>query len=438
MEPFVVGLFSLIAIIVLIYGGCYVAIALSLVSFFGVWFIKEDPVIGVRMMTLAVTDAIKHVDYASIPTFVMMGLIVGKVGFGSDIYDVANQVFRRLRGGLGIATVAANAAFAAVTGSSIAAASVFTRVSVPEMIRYDYTKHFAVGVVAGSSVLGMIIPPSVMMIIYAFVAEQSVAHMFIAGIVPGLLLATAFIAAIMLMTAFTPRFIGSGAFVRTVDGHELMSAPEMAWKLTPLVLLILIVLGGIYTGFFTPSEAGATGALTAFVLSLLGRRMSWAAFRDILVDTGHITANLLFLIIAASMYSKMLGIASLPFLLSQWIDHIDLGFAGMMILYVILLLFLGTIIDTGSIILVCVPLFLTAIENMGLSLVWFGLITVVGAEIGLLTPPFGLSCFVIKAAVNRDDIGLNDIFFGAFPFAVVMLLVLIVLIAFPQISLVLL
>jgi len=438
MEPFVVGLFSLIAIIVLIYGGCYVAIALSLVSFFGVWFIKEDPVIGVRMMTLAVTDAIKHVDYASIPTFVMMGLIVGKVGFGSDIYDVANQVFRRLRGGLGIATVAANAAFAAVTGSSIAAASVFTRVSVPEMIRYDYTKHFAVGVVAGSSVLGMIIPPSVMMIIYAFVAEQSVAHMFIAGIVPGLLLATAFIAAIMLMTAFTPRFIGSGAFVRTVDGHELMSAPEMAWKLTPLVLLILIVLGGIYTGFFTPSEAGATGALTAFVLSLLGRRMSWAAFRDILVDTGHITANLLFLIIAASMYSKMLGIASLPFLLSQWIDHIDLGFAGMMILYVILLLFLGTIIDTGSIILVCVPLFLTAIENMGLSLVWFGLITVVGAEIGLLTPPFGLSCFVIKAAVNRDDIGLNDIFFGAFPFAVVMLLVLIVLIAFPQLSLVLL
>jgi tripartite ATP-independent transporter DctM subunit len=214
-----------------------------------------------------------------------------------------------------------------------------------------------------------------------------------------------------------------------------MSAGEMAWKLTPLVLLILIVLGGIYTGFFTPSEAGATGALTAFVLSLLGRRIGWTAFKDLLVDTGHITANLLFLIIAASMYSKMLGIASLPFLLSQWIDDVQLGFAGMMTVYVLLLLFLGTIIDTGSIILVCVPLFLAAIESMGLSLVWFGLITVVGAEIGLLTPPFGLSCFVIKAAINRDDIGLNDIFFGAFPFAVVMLLVLIVLIAFPQITL---
>jgi len=438
MEPFVVGLFSLIAIVVLIYAGCYVGIVLSLVSFLGVWFIKEDPVIAVRMMTLAVNDAIKHVDYASIPTFVMMGLIVGKSGFGADIYDVANQLFRRLRGGLGVATVVANAAFAAVTGSSIAAASVFTRVSVPEMIRYDYTKKFAVGVVAGSSVLGMIIPPSVMMIIYAFVAEQSVAQMFIAGVVPGLLLAAAFIAAIMLMTAFTPGFIGKGAFARIVQEDNLMSFGEMIWKLTPLVLLILIVLGGIYTGFFTPSEAGATGALTAFVLSLIGRRMDWRAFKDILVDTGHITANLLFLIIAASMYSKMLGIASLPFLLSQWIESIQLGFVGMMTVYVILLLFLGTIIDTGSIILVCVPLFLSTIENMNLSLVWFGLITVVGAEIGLLTPPFGLSCFVIKAAIDRDDIALNDIFLGAFPFAVVMLLVLIVLIAFPQLSLVLL
>jgi len=435
MEPFIVGIFSLVAIIVLIYAGCYVAIALSLVSFLGVWFIKSDPVIAVRMMSLAVADAIKHVDYASIPTFVMMGMIVGKSGFGSDIYEVANQIFRRLRGGLGIATVAANTAFAAVTGSSIAAASVFTRVSVPEMIRYDYSRRFAVGVVAGSSVLGMIIPPSVMMIIYAFVAEQSVAHMFIAGILPGLLLAAAFIGAIMVMTAFFPRFIGAGAYTKQLAEPDLMPVGLMIWKIVPLVLLVLIVLGGIYTGFFTPSEAGATGAFTAFAMSLIARRMNWKSFKEVLIDTGHITANLLFLIIAASMYSKMLGIASLPFLLSQWIDQIELSFALTMMIYVILLLFLGTIMDTGSIILVCVPLFLTAIENMGMSLIWFGLITVVGAEIGLLTPPFGLSCFVIKAAVNRDDISLYDIFYGAFPFAVVMLMVLIVLIAFPQISL---
>ena len=182
MEPFVVGFASLILIVVLIYAGCYVAVTLSFVSFLGVWFIKEDMLIAMRMMTLAVTDSIKSYDFASIPTFVMMGMIVGKAGFGADVYDVANQIFRRVRAGLGIATVAANAAFAAVTGSSIASASVFTRVAIPEMIRYDYNKRFAVGVVAGSSVLGMIIPPSVMLIIYAFVAEQSIGDLFLAGV----------------------------------------------------------------------------------------------------------------------------------------------------------------------------------------------------------------------------------------------------------------
>ncbi len=438
MEPFAVGLISLIAIVVLIYAGSYVAITLCCVSFLGVWFIKGDATIAVRMMTLSVTDAIKNYEYASIPTFVMMGLIVGKAGFGADIYEVANQLFRRLRGGLGIATVAANAAFAAVTGSSIAAASVFTRVSVPQMIRYDYSRQFAVGVVAGSSVLGMIIPPSVMMIIYAFVAEQSVGDMFLAGVVPGLLLAATYISTILAMTVLAPQFIGPGAFVTHTEKDDLLSARQMILKMTPIVILILTVLGGIYSGYFTPSEAGATGALFAFVLSLLKRRMTWKAFKDVLIDSGHITANLLFLIIAASMYSRMLGIAGLPFLLSQWLNHIDLGFFWLMTTYVLLLLFLGTIIDTGSIILVCVPLFLRAIDDMGLSLVWFGLVTVVGAEIGLLTPPFGLSCFVIKAAIDRDDISLNDIFYGAFPFALVMLLVLIVLIAFPQITLVIL
>lgn len=438
MQPYIAGIVSLILIVLLIYAGAYVAVALSIVSFLGVWFIKADALIAVRMMTLSVTDSIKAYDYAAIPTFVMMGMIVGKAGFGSDVYEVANQLFRRVRGGLGVATVVANAAFAAVTGSSIASASVFTRVAVPEMIRFNYNKRFAVGVVAGSSVLGMIIPPSVMLIIYAFVAEQSIGDLFLAGVIPGLLLAAAYIAAIWLMTIFMPKFVGEGAFVTPIADHELMPPREMVVKVVPIAILIVVVLGGIYTGFFTASEAGATGALIAYIISLFRGRIGWASFKDILIDTGHITANILFLIIAASMYSRMLGIAGLPSLLAEWLDHISLGFFWLMTLYVVLMLFLGTIIDTASIILICVPLFLRAIEGMELSLIWFGLITVVGAEIGLLTPPFGLSCFVIKSAIDRPDISLTDIFAGAFPFAVVMLLVLIVLIAFPQLSLVLL
>jgi tripartite ATP-independent transporter DctM subunit len=438
MDSYIAGIISLLLIVLLIYAGAYVAVALSLVSFLGVWFIKADALIAVRMMTLAVTDSIKAYDFASIPTFVMMGMIVGKAGFGADVYEVANQVFRRVRGGLGVATVAANAAFAAVTGSSIASASVFTRVAVPEMIRYNYNKRFAVGVVAGSSVLGMIIPPSVMLIIYAFVAEQSIGDLFLAGVVPGLLLSAAYILAIWLMTYFMPKFVGAGAFASPVTDDNLLPARMLLIKILPITILIVTVLGGIYTGFFTASEAGATGALIAYILSLFRGRINWTSFKEILVDTGHITANILFLIIAASMYSRMLGIAGLPSLLANWLEHINLGFTWLMTIYVVLLLFLGTIIDTASIILICVPLFLPAIEGMNLSLIWFGLITVVGAEIGLLTPPFGLSCFVIKSAVDRPDIGLNDIFAGAFPFAVVMLLVLIVLIAFPQLSLILL
>jgi C4-dicarboxylate transporter DctM subunit len=438
MEPYLAGIVSLILIVLLIYAGAYVAVVLSIVSFLGVWFIKGDALIAVRMMTLAVTDSIKAYDFASIPTFVMMGMIVGKAGFGSDVYEVANQLFRRVRGGLGVATVAANAAFAAVTGSSIASASVFTRVAIPEMIRFDYSKRFAVGVVAGSSVLGMIIPPSVMLIIYAFVAEQSIGDLFLAGVIPGLLLSAAYVAAIWLMTVFTPAYVGRGAFVVPVSGDKLLPPGELFIKVLPITILIIVVLGGIYTGFFTASEAGATGALIAYILSLFRGRIGWKHFKEILIDTGHITANILFLIMAASMYSRMLGIAGLPSMLAAWLDHINLSFFWLMTVYVILLLFLGTIIDTASIILICVPLFLRAIEDMNLSLIWFGLITVVGAEIGLLTPPFGLSCFVIKSALDRPDVSLTDIFAGAFPFAVVMLLVLIVLIAFPQLSLMIL
>jgi C4-dicarboxylate transporter, DctM subunit len=281
--------------------------------------------------------------------------------------------------------------------------------------------------------LGMLIPPSVMLIIYAFVAEQSVGDMFLAGVVPGLVLSAAFVATIFAMTYVVPGFVGRGAFV-AADGKSLMSTGEILAKLAPLTLLILIVLGGIYAGIVTASEAGAAGALVAFLIAALKRRMSWEAIKEVLIDTGHVTAAILFLIMAATMYSRMLGIAGLPSMFSTWLSQAELSFAMMMFLYVLLLLFLGTIIDTSSIILICAPLFLKAMEDGGHSLVWFGIVTVVGAEIGLLTPPFGISCFVIKQTLDRADISLNDVFAGALPFAVIMLAVLTLLIAFPQLS----
>ena len=282
------------------------------------------------------------------------------------------------------------------------------------MIRFNYSKRFAVGVVAGTSVLGMIIPPSVMMIIYAFIAEQSVGDMFLAGVVPGLLLSRAFIVGDHADDRGGSALHRRGR-LRHADGRQRTDVGRRDdWSSSRRSsFLIVLVLGGIYTGFFDAAEAGAIGAFFAFILACCAGASAGRNSREVLIDTGHITANILFLIISASMYSRMLGIAGLPFMLSQWLDNINVGFGVTMTLYVLLLLFLGTIIDTGSIILVCVPLFLHAVDTMGLSLVWFGLITVVGAEIGLLTPPFGLSCFVIKTAIDRKDITLNDIFFGA-------------------------
>jgi tripartite ATP-independent transporter DctM subunit len=274
-----------------------------------------------------------------------------------------------------------------------------------------------------------------MLIIYSFVSEQSVGDMFLAGIVPGLLLSGAFIAAILAMTILTPGFIGKGAFATEIGADEpRMPMRSMVNKLAPLALLILIVLGGIYSGVVTAAEAGAAGAFIAFIIASLKGRMSLTKLKEVLIDTGHVTAAILFLIMSATMYSRMLGIAGLPSLFSNWLSHADLDFTMMMTLYVILLVFLGTIIDTSSIILICAPLFLATIETMGLNLVWFGIVTVVGAEIGLLTPPFGISCFVIKQTLERRDISLNDIFIGAAPFALIMLGVLVLLVAFPQLS----
>lgn len=438
MTPFEIGIASVVFIVVMIYAGLYIPVALGLVSFLGVWIIRDDIEIAINMLALAAADTVSHQVFATVPLFAMMGLIVSKAGLGNDVYRVANFIFYKVRGGLGIATVAANAVFAAITGSSIASASVFARVSVPEMRKFGYTTRFSVGVVAGSSVLGMIIPPSAMLIIYAITADQSVGQLFLAGIIPGVLLAIAFALAIVIMARFWPGFVGGHGIVEIEEGAEEwqnLTWADVARLMAPIVFLVLVVLGGIYGGIVTPVEAGAAGSLVALLIAVYRRAINWQGFWDCLVETGHITASILFLIVAASMYSRMLGFAGLPTLFQAWLDDQGYGVLGLMLIYIPMLLLLGTIIDTASMILIVAPLFLPAIEALGLDLVWFGIVTVIAAEIGLLTPPLGISCFVIKSTLNDPTIKLSDIFAGAFPFAVIMFVVLLAIIEWPQLSL---
>ena len=433
-----VSLGSLAAMLVLIYCGMHVAVVLGLLSFLGVWLIKGDVGIAANLMSQAASDAIASHIFGVVPLFVLMGFLVAIADIGKDAFEVANQLFRRLKGGLGIATVAANAVFAAITGISIASAAVFTRVAVPEMLRFGYTPRFSVGVVAGSSVLGMLIPPSLLMILYGFLANQSVGAMFTAGIVPGLVLALAYSVGIVLMAYLTPRYVFASAPAGTVQAERTLGAAEVALKLLPALSLIVICLGGIYAGAFTATEAGAVGAALSLAIALGRRRLDWPKFWQVLVETGHVTVAVSFLIICANVYTRMLAMSGTPQFMVEAMSQAGLGSGGFMAIYVLVILLLGTIIDSSSIMLICLPLMLPIAETFQLNLVWFGVVTVVAIEIGLLTPPFGLSVYVIKSTLNDPRVGLGEIFRGTTPFAAIMFLVLLAVIFFPSLSLVLL
>jgi tripartite ATP-independent transporter DctM subunit len=305
-------------------------------------------------------------------------------------------------------------------------------VAVPEMIRHGYTPRFSVGVVAGSSVLGMLIPPSLLMIVYGVLAEESIGRMFIAGILPGLLLAGGFALLIVGMAYLKPSMIGTIAPAANLDAAE--TPGSAAIKFIPILILITLVLGGLYGGLFTPTEAGAVGAAGALVIALVRRQLTWRKLWNALVETGFVSVSVLFLIIAASLYSRMLALTGMPGSVTQGITQMGLGPWGFMAVYVLIVIALGCIIDSVSIMLIMIPIVLPIAKTFGMDVVWFGVVTVVAVEIGLLTPPFGVSVYTVKSALNDPRISIRDIFAGAMPFVTMMIAVLALLIAFPKLS----
>jgi len=428
MEPITIGAISLVLMLVLIWMGIHIAVVLMLLSFVGVWLIRGDFTVAERLLTLSAYESINNYLFGVVPLFVLMGLMVSEADVGRDAYRVAEQLFRRFKGGLGIATIVANAAFAAVTGISIASAAVFTKISVPEMLRAGYAPRLAVGIVAGSSVLGMLIPPSLLLIVYAFLAEQSIAAMFLAGILPGIILALLMSLYVFVVGVCWPKMVGSE---QPAAGADRLSAWEMVRTLTPLVILIGGVLGGIYGGLFTPTEAGAAGAFGATVIAVLRRKLTRLSLWHILKETGYITVSICFLLIAASIYTRMLTMSGIPQGVAEGLAALNLGYYGFLAVFIAVIVVMGCVLDSTSILLITVPLMLPVAKSFGMDLVWFGIVTVIATEIGLLTPPFGLSVFVVKSTLNDDRIGINAIFAGSLPFVLIMLACLFLLIAFP-------
>jgi tripartite ATP-independent transporter DctM subunit len=431
MSPVEIGGFAIVALIVLITIGMPIGIGMLLISFVGVAFIRND-VVAMRMLGQVANDSLEEYLFAVVPLFVLMGLLVTVSGVGRDTFDVFQRLLRRLMAGLGIATVFANAIFAAITGISIASATVFSRVAVPEMIRHGYTRKFATGVVAGSSVLGMLIPPSLLFIVYAILAEESVGRMFLAGIIPGIVLALTFTATILLL-AYTRR-----DFVFSIDKDEAayddFDTLTLLRKFIPIVSLITLVLGGLYGGFFNPTEAGAAGAFGALVIALLRKSLNRRSFWNLLVETGQITVTVLFLILAASFFSRMLALSGMPQALATFILEGPIGPYGFLLAYLVLILILGCLIDSISIMLILLPIALPVAGAAGFDLIWFGVLTVISIEIGLLTPPFGLSVYTIKSAMDAPDLKVEEIFSGALPFIGAMLFSLLLIILFPPLA----
>ena len=379
----------------------------------------------------------KRYEFGVIPLFVFMGLLVSVSDIGKDTYDVANHAFRRVKAGLGMATVGANAVFAAVTGTSIASASVFTKVAVPEMLRFGYRPRFAVGVVAGSSVLGMLIPPSLLLILTASWRRPRSAICSSLASLPGIVLAAAYCVPIWFMARYFPNHVAAPETLAQTIQSE-MSSRELVLKITPIVILILIVLGGIYGGVFTATEAGGVGAMGALIMTILKRRLTWANLWQTLMETGHVTAAICFLLIAASLYARLIAMTGIPNVMESYFTALNVGLAGLLTVYIAVVVVLGTIMSAGEIMLILVPIAVPLLAPFGADLVWFGIVTIIAVEIGLLTPPLGIACFVIHNNLQDKRISINDIFWGATPFMLTMLVVLILVTLFPQLALVLL
>lgn len=439
MSPLEIGVAGFAALTLLIYAGMHISTSLLLVSFVGISLIRDDWSLAGQMLGQTATDAVTEYEFGTAPLFVLMGFMVMAAGLGRDSYTLAERLFGRLRGGIGQATVVGNAVFSAVTGVSIAAVVMFTRMAVPEMLHRGYPPRLAVGVVAGSAMLGMLIPPSVLMIIYAVITETSIGDMYSAGLVPGVILSAAFMVTIWVVAG---RHGGLRSLPRAQGNMAdpgRAGEPSTLQMMVPIGALIVLVLGGMYAGWFTATEAGAVGAAGATLMALARKALTRHSFWQILIDTGYVTASIVLIIAAAAMFTRFLAISGLPSYLGQWIATHQFTLLSVMLVYIAIVLVLGTALDSVSTVLIAVPVFAPVFKDMGADLVWVGIITMITVEIGIITPPLGISPFIVKSTLDADGLGrqisLHDIYMGALPFAAAALVVVGLIVAWPGLAL---
>lgn len=411
-----------------------VVIALGLCSFFGLAYLTGSFNVPGSLLASTAYEALRDYVFAVIPLFILMGELISRSGAAKDLYSMINRGLKRLPGRLALATVVGNAVFGSVTGVSIASAAAFSRIAYPQMKRHGYDKSIALGCIAGSASLGMLLPPSVLMIVWGVISQQSIGKLFVAGIIPGILLTVLLSIFILIYASLSPAKFGGG---REAEADFEALSPEQRRNETigsfGVCALILVVLGGIWLGAFTPTEAAGVGVLFAVVLAVV-KGVGKAGLSEAVLDTGRISAPLLFLLITAQMYSRLLALGGINDVIQDTL--LSVGDSPLMILMIMIIIWfiLGMFIDATSIILLTVPIFAPLALVIGYDPIAFAIMGIITIEAGLVTPPLGLCVFTVKAAVREPDVTLATIFKGSIPYWIVLLLLVAMIATFPQVA----
>ena len=435
-----------VVVLALVFAGVHIAIALGITAALGIYLMTGDVDVVRDFVANTAYEALRDYVFAVIPLFMLMGDFLAKCGAARDIYALANRLSGWLPARLAVATILSNALFGFVTGVSIAAAAAFSRIAYPEMRRYGYRRDFALGAVAGSACLGMLIPPSVLMIVWCVLTEISIGKMFLAGVIPGLIAAGGMIVYVVIAAILKPELVGerrrlaTGAVGADISATPTVTLPEDEQPISALLfstmLVILLVagtLGAIWLGVCTPTEGASVGAIGSLILALvkgIKPRETW----QVVLDVGRTCGPLLLLLFCAQLYSRVLAMTGFTEAAKVFLLSTGAGPWGILTVMVAIWFVLGCLIDSISIILLTVPIFAPIATHLGFDPLAFAIMGILAIETGLLTPPFGILVFTVKAAVPDRSVTLAEIFRGSIPYWIVLLVVVVALAAFPELA----
>ncbi|MBN2177942.1 MAG: TRAP transporter large permease [Deltaproteobacteria bacterium] len=426
MSPTVTGIIGIIALFLFIFSRMPVGFVMAIIGFVGFGTLVSFDA-SMNLIAKDIYSIFGSYSLTVIPLFVLMGQLAYHSGISKRLFDAAYKFIGHWPGGLAIATIGACAGFAAICGSTNATAATMAAVTLPEMKRYNYKPELATGVVAAGGSLGILIPPSVIFIVYGIMTEQSIGKLFVAGVLPGILLTALFVLTIVIWTSLRPELGPRGPKAPFREKIESLSG------LVETLILFIIIMGGLFVGFFTPTEAGAVGALGTLILAVARRNLSWKGFITSLVETTRLSCMILVIVAGATIFGHFLAVSRIPFDIANWISTFDFPDYVIMLFIIFIYLIGGCFIDSLALIMLTVPIFYPVITFIGYDPIWFGVVIVLITQIGVITPPMGINVYVVSGVAR--DVPLETIFKGVLPLLLALIIGTLLLIPFPQIAL---